>query len=138
MMGHRTCTLCILPVRHIQLTILDSSFNLPPNVTIEYSTNSTNNVNLQPLQPGNNPQAGGLAPQAFKDVNLNTTADNDAVSGYVFISYIKLIFPGHFGSLLMDPSSANLEENEQWGFQTFGFLKIDCLHFTRLGTIEGF
>ena len=66
--GHRTCTLY-------------SNFNLPPNVTIEYDVNSTNNVNIQLLQPGNNPQAGSLAPEAFKDMNLNTTADPDAVSG---------------------------------------------------------
>lgn len=113
MMGHRTCTLCNFLHHHLELTILDSSFNLPPDVTIQYNTNSTNNVNLQPLQPGNNPQAGGLAPQAFKDVNLNTIADNDAVSGYIFISSSKLIFPGHFGSLLMDPSSAK-SEGKEW------------------------
>ena len=35
----------------------------------------------------NNPQAGSVTPEAFKDVNLNTTADPDAVSGYVSISY---------------------------------------------------
>jgi hypothetical protein len=42
----------------------------------------------------NNPQVGSLAPEAFKDLNLDTTADPDAVSGYVSISYtaeIKLI-----------------------------------------------
>jgi hypothetical protein len=42
----------------------------------------------------NNPQTGSLTPEAFKDLNLNTTADPDAVSGYVSISHtaeIKLI-----------------------------------------------
>ena len=63
--------------------ILDSNFNLPPDVTIEYAVNSTNNVNIQPLNPMNNPQAGSTAPEAFKDINLNTTADPKAVSGYV-------------------------------------------------------
>jgi hypothetical protein len=50
-------------------------------VTIEFDVNSHNNVNLQPLQSTNNPQAGSQAPEAFKDINLDTTADPDAVSG---------------------------------------------------------
>jgi hypothetical protein len=33
---------------------------------------------------GNNPHAGAPVPQAFKDANLNTIPDNQAVSGYVF------------------------------------------------------
>jgi hypothetical protein len=73
---------------------LDSDFNLPADVTIEFAVKSKKNVNLQPLQSANNPQAGSVTPQAFKDINLNTTADNDAVSGYVRISLtagIKLI-----------------------------------------------
>jgi hypothetical protein len=69
--GHRTCTLY-------------SQFNLPSAVTIEIDTNSPLNQNIQLLSPGNNPQAGALVPQAFKDVNLNTTADPDAVSGPVW------------------------------------------------------
>jgi hypothetical protein len=64
--GHRTCTLY-------------SNFNLPSNVAIAYDVNHSTNIQL--LQPGNNPQAGGLVPQAFMDVNLNTTADNLAYSG---------------------------------------------------------
>lgn len=51
-------------------------------MTIEFDVNNANNVNIQPLSSTNNPQAGSLAPQAFKDINLNTTADPDAVSGY--------------------------------------------------------
>ena len=72
MNGHRTCTLY-------------SDFNLPADVTIEFAVNSSNNTNLQPLNPMNNPQAGSVTPQAFKDVNLNTTADNDAVSGPLWV-----------------------------------------------------
>ena len=30
---------------------------------------------------------GSLAPEAFKDVNLNTTPDPEAISGYVSVSY---------------------------------------------------
>jgi hypothetical protein len=50
-------------------------------VTIEYDVNSTNNVNIQPLTMANNPQAGQLAPEAFKDKDLNKTFDPQAVSG---------------------------------------------------------
>ena len=64
---------------------LDSNFVLPPDVTIEFDVNSPNNVNIQPLSSDNNPQAGGLAPEAFKDKNLDTIADPDAVSGYISI-----------------------------------------------------
>jgi hypothetical protein len=64
--GHRTCTLY-------------SQFNLPTDVTIEVNVGKSKNVAL--LQPGNNPQAGALVPQTFKDINLNATADFDAVSG---------------------------------------------------------
>jgi hypothetical protein len=35
------------------------------------------------LMNGNNPQMGSPVPQAFMDANLNTTADMDAVSGFV-------------------------------------------------------
>jgi hypothetical protein len=52
-------------------------------VTIEFDVSSPNNVNLQPLQAANNPQVGSLAPQAFKDYNLDTIPDPDAVSGYI-------------------------------------------------------
>ena len=41
-----------------------------------------NDVNLQPLNPDNNPQAGSVTPQAFKDANLNTIPDDEAISGY--------------------------------------------------------
>jgi hypothetical protein len=70
---------------HFGMVNVDSNFNLPPNVTIEYDVNSANNVNLQPLSSNNNPQAGGLAPEAFQDVNLDTIPDPLAVSGYVFL-----------------------------------------------------
>ena len=69
--GHRTCTLY-------------SQFNLPTDVTIDINVNSTLNQNINAqelLANGNNPQAGAPVPQAFKDVNLNTIPDPDAVSG---------------------------------------------------------
>jgi hypothetical protein len=66
--GHRTCTLY-------------SQFNLPTDVTIEVNVGMSKNVAL--LQPGNNPQAGGAVPQAFKDIN-GTIPDNEAVSGPVW------------------------------------------------------
>lgn len=72
--GHRTCTLY-------------SQFNLPSDVTIDINVNSTLNKNLnipELLADGNNPQAGAPVPQAFKDINLNTIPDNDAVSGEVW------------------------------------------------------
>ena len=78
--GHRTCTLY-------------SQFNLPANVTLEFDLNNGNNKNINAqeiIQNGNNPQAGAPVPQAFKDVNLNTTPDPDAVSGSVF-SFAKSI-----------------------------------------------
>jgi hypothetical protein len=70
-------------LRQVQLTFLDSNFNLPPDVTTEFDVKSSKNVNIQPLSANNNPQAGGLAPEAFKDKNLDSTADPDAVSGYI-------------------------------------------------------
>jgi hypothetical protein len=48
-----------------------------------FDVNNSSNVNLQPLTPANNPQMGALAPEAFKDKNLNKTFDPDAISGYV-------------------------------------------------------
>lgn len=67
--GHRTCTLY-------------SNFNLPQNVTLAFNVDES--VNIEYLNPDNNPQQGSLVPQAFKDVNLNTTADFEAVSGPVW------------------------------------------------------
>ena len=72
--GHRTCTLY-------------SQFNLPSAVTLEFDLANGNNKNInggEITALGNNPQTGAPVPQAFKDANLNTTADPDAVSGYVF------------------------------------------------------
>ena len=72
--GHRTCTLY-------------SQFNLPTDVTIDINVNSTLNENINApelLQMGNNPQTGAPVPQAFKDINLNTIPDPDAVSGEVW------------------------------------------------------
>jgi hypothetical protein len=73
--GHRTCTLY-------------SNFNLPSDVSIEIDLSNdaaselNKNINAQAIiQSGNNPQAGGLVPQAFKDANLNMIPDGDAVSG---------------------------------------------------------
>lgn len=72
--GHRTCTLY-------------SDFNLPAAVTIQFDLASSNNSNINAAEiiaNGNNPHAGALVPQAFKDINLNTTPDSDAVSGPVW------------------------------------------------------
>lgn len=72
--GHRTCTLY-------------SDFNLPAQVTLQMNLASTNNMNINAAEikaNGNNPHAGGLVPQAFKDVHLNTTPDPGAVSGPVW------------------------------------------------------
>jgi hypothetical protein len=72
--GHRTCTLY-------------SQFNLPADVSIEIHLNSHKNKNINKAQiiaNGNNPQAGGLVPEAFKDANLNTVADDMAFSGPVW------------------------------------------------------
>ena len=69
--GHRTCTLY-------------SQFNLPSAVVIDLNLNSTlaKNINAAEIMLlGNNPQAGAPVPQTFKDVNLNTIPDTDAVSG---------------------------------------------------------
>lgn len=74
--GQRTCTLY-------------SQFNLPTDVTIDINLNSTLNQNINApelLANNNNPQAGAPVPQTFMDINLNTTPDWDAVSGYAFIS----------------------------------------------------
>jgi len=72
--GHRTCTLY-------------SQFNLPAAVTIDYNLTSPLNMNINAAQivmNGNNPQMGAPVPQAFKDINLNTIPDDDAVSGPVW------------------------------------------------------
>jgi hypothetical protein len=69
--GHRTCTLY-------------SQFNLPSAVSIEIDINSNLNQNINAqtlLADNNNPQNGAPVPQAFKDINLNTIPDPDAVSG---------------------------------------------------------
>jgi hypothetical protein len=86
---HRTCTLY-------------SQFNLPSQVTIEVDLNSNLNRNINAneiKQMGNNPQAGSLVPQAFKDINLDTTPDNNAFSGYVHLS---VLFPsGYHANVLL-------------------------------------
>ncbi|KAJ5364596.1 uncharacterized protein N7496_010309 [Penicillium cataractarum] len=72
--GHRTCTLY-------------SDFNLPAGVTLQFDLASPNNTNINAeaiIANGNNPHAGGLVPQAFKDANLDTDPDFDAVSGPVW------------------------------------------------------
>ena len=53
-------------------------------MTLDFNLNSTLNANINAaeiMELGNNPQAGSAVPQAFKDAALNTTADDDAVSG---------------------------------------------------------
>jgi len=72
--GHRTCTLY-------------SNFNLPSAVNIEIDLNSPLNQNINPAlltANNNNPQDGAPVPEAFKDINLNTIPDPDAVSGPVW------------------------------------------------------
>jgi hypothetical protein len=71
--GYRTCTLY-------------SDFNLPADVAIEIDLKSNQNMNINAqeiIQNGNNPHGGGPVPQAFKDVNLDTVPDDQAVSGCV-------------------------------------------------------
>jgi hypothetical protein len=56
-------------------------------VAIEINTNSTLNQNINApelIAMGNNPQQGAPVPQAFKDINLNSIPDPDAVSGEVW------------------------------------------------------
>jgi hypothetical protein len=58
---------------------------LPADVIIVYDLNNSTNMNINAaeiLANSNEPQKGSMVPQAFKDANLNTTADMDAVSGY--------------------------------------------------------
>jgi len=91
---------------------VDSNFILPPDVTIEFDVNSSNDVNIQPLAADNNPQAGSLAPEAFLDINLDTVPDPLAVSGYVFhyISVAWLMFSSvRFGHLRMGRLFARME-----------------------------
>ncbi len=62
----------------------DSQFNLPTDVTIVFDLNNSTNKNINApeiIKNGNEPQMGAPVAQAFKDANLNTTADPDAVSG---------------------------------------------------------
>jgi hypothetical protein len=56
-------------------------------VSIEIDLNSPLNMNIgapELVANGNNPQNGAPVPQAFKDINLNTIPDPDAVSGPVW------------------------------------------------------
>ncbi len=72
--GNRTCTLY-------------SDFNLPPQVTLQMDLTSPNNSNINAaaiIARGHNPHVGSLVPQAFKDANLSTIPDPDAVSGPVW------------------------------------------------------
>jgi hypothetical protein len=62
----------------------DSQFNLPAEVAIVIDVGNSSNANINAeelVANGNNPQMGALVIQTFKDANLNTTVDNDAVSG---------------------------------------------------------
>jgi hypothetical protein len=101
--GHRTCTLY-------------SQFNLPSAVTIDYNLQSTLNENINGAEItalGNNPQAGGGVPQAFKDATLSTQPDNQAFSGLVqfefnCVKYVLTMTAGLFGSWPMDRRSAKL------------------------------
>jgi hypothetical protein len=91
--GHRTCTLCEHSILDsmwemqeilIFITTTDSQFNLPADVTLVFDLNNSTNQNINAaeiLANGNEPQKGAPVAQAFKDANLNTTADPDAVSG---------------------------------------------------------
>jgi urease beta subunit len=58
---------------------LYSDFNLPSGVEVVFDLNDPRNVNITTVT--SNPDTGGLVPEAFKDENLNTTSDEDAVSG---------------------------------------------------------
>jgi hypothetical protein len=68
---------------------LYSDFNLPSGVVLEFDLKNKNNMNINAAeieQLKNNPHAGALVPQAFKDINLDTVPDNQAVSGCVSCS----------------------------------------------------
>lgn len=65
--GKRSCTLY-------------SSPNLPTNVTLAYDT--AHSAGFQLLQPGNNPQAGALAPLTTLDA-AGTKPDKFGVSGFM-------------------------------------------------------
>ncbi|EFY88250.1 hypothetical protein MAC_05723 [Metarhizium acridum CQMa 102] len=67
--GRRSCTLY-------------SSPNLPSNVTLAY--NLANSSGFEPLDPANNPQAGGPSPLTFLDANM-TVPDPFGVSGFTAI-----------------------------------------------------
>jgi hypothetical protein len=63
---------------------IDSQFNLPSEVIITIDLGNSNNSNINAAEittNGVNPQMGALVAQTFMDVNLNSTADKDAVSG---------------------------------------------------------
>jgi hypothetical protein len=67
--------------------MVDSDFNLPSDVTIQFDLKNPNNTNINAdtiIEEGNNPHKGGLVPQAFKDANLDTKPDDEAISGSVF------------------------------------------------------
>jgi hypothetical protein len=69
---------------------VDSQFNLPAQVAITVDLANTNNSNINAaeiLMNNNNPQMGAPVARTFKDVNLNTTADPHAVSGYVYFPF---------------------------------------------------
>jgi len=72
--AHRSCTLY-------------SNFNLPSGVATEFDLDDPNNKNIYRKKiraGGNNPQNGGLVPQAFKDPGTDSIPDPDAVSGPVW------------------------------------------------------
>jgi hypothetical protein len=52
-------------------------------IEIDVANTNNSNINAQELVAnGNNPQNGALVGQTFMDANLNSTVDEDAVSGY--------------------------------------------------------
>lgn len=88
--GYRTCTLY-------------SDFNLPSGVVLEFDLTNKNDMNINAAeikQLGNNPHVGALVPQAFKDANLDTVPDGQAVSGCVSCSPSSY---GHSPNKLFSP-----------------------------------
>jgi len=65
------------PTNKFRTCTLYSNFNNPPNVTLAY--NVAGSINIQLLQPSNNPQGGGPIPQCTQQ--KTSLADPKCVSG---------------------------------------------------------
>jgi hypothetical protein len=79
-MSTSTSTPLVMEMSGYRTAPLYSQSNLPADVAIEIDINSKLNMNISILQKmANNPQIGASVPQAFKDTNVTTVPDKDAV-----------------------------------------------------------